>query len=546
MKDCSNQAVGGLIGGGGVLSALVHLANLAKRRSVPEQVFLDGAPLVLSLVMIVVGVALARDRLVSAQFADRMLAWTVTGALSLSALGVWIFSSFVIIGFPVMKPFLALLNTATFGSLVGLLVGVYDVRGLERQQSVERLNRINETIRIATQELVNRAERIDLEQAVCNRLSESEPYEGVWIGRYDDDDGATSRVRPAAWAGLDDEYVASVEVTVDDSPTGNGAGGRAIETREIQCVPDVFADPTMEPWWELFERRGVQSLAVVPIVHDGTAYGFCSIYADRQNVFDEHEQEVLAELGETIGHAIASIEARHRLAEHERELARQNERLDAFAGVVSHDLRNPLNVATSHLELAREKRKGGTEAGENEDGADENLAEVAAALARMEDLIQDLLALARQGETVDEFRPVALRPIVDKAWSTAGSSEARLRIDGELGAVSCDRDRLRQLLENLFRNSLDHAGTDVTVTVRRTDAGFVVEDDGPGIPTDKRRQVFEMGYTTNDDGTGLGLNIVRTIAEAHGWAVSIEETPDGGARFEFSGVESADSAAGMS
>ncbi|WP_226482305.1 ATP-binding protein [Natrinema amylolyticum] len=532
MRGVSNRTVGAVLAIAGALLSLFHLRLIIEtgEQTVLTRVLIGGVPLVLSLVMTAIGVSLARERALSSRFPGRMLAWTGAGVLALSALGGWVSATTLAVGSAPLNPVLVSLNVATVGALVGLLVGIYDVRGLERQQSIERLNRINNTIRIATQELVNRTDRDGLEQAVCDRLGESDPYEGVWIGRYDADD---ERVRPRAWARLEDEYVESLDVTVDDSPTGTGAGGRAVKTREIQCVSDVFADSSMEPWWDEFERRGVKSIAVVPIAHDETVYGFVSIYADRRTVFDDHEQAVLAELGETIGHAIASIEARERLADREAELARQNDRLDAFAGVVSHDLRNPLNVATGHLEIAREKRNDG----------DQNLAEVADALARMEALIQDLLTLARQGETVGEFRPVSLQSVVDGAWSTAGSAAAQLRIEDDLGVISGDRDRVQQLLENLFRNSREHGGPDVTVTVRRTDAGFVVEDDGPGIPPDRRETVFEMGYTTNDDGTGFGLNIVRTIADAHGWDVSIEASPDGGARFEFAGVETLDSVA---
>ncbi|QCC58735.1 ATP-binding protein [Natrinema thermotolerans] len=528
MTGLSNRSVGWALAAAGVVLSVFHLVNIARRGVTPLQLFIEGIPLVLSITLAIVGALLARDRLIAPGFAGRMLAWIAAGVASLCALGAWHFSIIIILGssLPLLA---AMLDVATFGALVGALVGIYDVRGRERQQSIERLHRINDTIRIATQELVNRTDRDALERAVCDRLAESDPYEGVWLGRYDAD---AARVRPSAWAGLEDEYVESLDVTVDDSPTGTGAGGRAIKTGEIQCVPDVFADPSMEPWWDEFERRGVTSIAVVPIAHDETVYGFVSIYADRRTVFDDYEQAVLAELGESIGHAVASLEARDRLARREAELARQNDRLDAFAGIVSHDLRNPLNVALGNVELAREQR----------DGDDGPLEDAAAALERMEALIRDLLVLSRQGETIDDLEAVPLGDVVDAAWSTtAGSSAATLRIDGDLGTIACDRDRLRQLLENLFRNSVDHAGPDVTVTVRRTDAGFEVFDDGPGIPSDLEDRVFEAGVTTDDDGTGFGLDIVRTIADAHDWSVSLRESPDGGACFEFAGVETPDS-----
>ncbi|GGM55289.1 signal transduction histidine kinase [Halarchaeum rubridurum] len=407
-----------------------------------------------------------------------------------------------------------------------MIVGIYDAGRLDQQRDIRRLNRINETLRITTQELVDKTDRNALERAVCERLTESAPYDAVWMGRYDPD---RKVVVPSASAGFDGEYVESFEVRVDDSDLGRGAGGRAIKTGEPQWVPDVYDDPTMEPWWDVLERQGVKSLAAIPVTHDETVYGFFSIYADRPNVFDEREREVLSELGDSVGHAVASIEARERLARRERELARQNERLEEFAGVVSHDLRSPLNVAEGYLELARET------------GEDAHFERVEAALERMNDLIDDLLTLARQGETVDEVEPVPLGDVVERAWSTAGTPNATLRVADDLGVVACDRSRLRQLLENLFRNAITHAATgedaaDLTVTVGRTDDGFYVADDGPGIPADEREQVFDIGYTTADGGTGFGLNIVRQIADAHGWTLALTEGEQGGARFEFGDV----------
>jgi signal transduction histidine kinase len=78
----------------------------------------------------------------------------------------------------------------------------------------------------------------------------------------------------------------------------------------------------------------------------------------------------------------------------------------------------------------------------------------------------------------------------------------------------------------------------VTVTVDETVDGIFVADDGPGISERDRRRVFDAGYTTADSGTGLGLDIVEQVAFAHGWEVAVTESAEGGARFEFTGVES--------
>jgi signal transduction histidine kinase len=84
---------------------------------------------------------------------------------------------------------------------------------------------------------------------------------------------------------------------------------------------------------------------------------------------------------------------------------------------------------------------------------------------------------------------------------------------------------------------VEHAGEDVTVTVGDLDGGFYVADDGPGIPESDRERVFETGYSTSDGGTGFGLEIVATVATAHGWDVRVTDAADGGARFEFTGVD---------
>ncbi|WP_336002465.1 histidine kinase N-terminal 7TM domain-containing protein [Halorientalis halophila] len=217
----------------------------------------------------------------------------------------------------------------------------------------------------------------------------------------------------------------------------------------------------------------------------------------------------------------------------ERELERQNDRLEDFANLVSHDLRNPLQIAEAYLEQARQS------------GDEDAFERVETAHDRMEAIIADVLELARQGRSLDETEVVWLSSVANEAWNTVRTETATLTVarDCELRA---DPERLRRLLENLFRNSIEHAGPAVTVTVgalpdghlagersgsqqvggART--GFFVEDDGPGIPEDEREHVFESGYTTATGGTGFGLAIVEGIASVHGWQVSVTDAATGG------------------
>ncbi len=208
----------------------------------------------------------------------------------------------------------------------------------------------------------------------------------------------------------------------------------------------------------------------------------------------------------------------------EQELEYSNARLDEFASVVSHDLRNPLNVAQGRVELTQETGDIG------------HLDDVVRAHDRMETLIGDLLTLAHAGRSIQEVEPVDLEAVSEDCWHTVTTGTSRLRVAIEQ-PILADRSRLRQLLENLMRNALEHGADQVTIGKLVTQAGFFVTDDGSGISEADRDQVFESGYSTKDDGTGLGLTIVTDVADAHGWEVSVTESAAGGAQFDITGVE---------
>jgi signal transduction histidine kinase len=142
---------------------------------------------------------------------------------------------------------------------------------------------------------------------------------------------------------------------------------------------------------------------------------------------------------------------------------------------------------------------------------------------------------------VKETQRVSLSSIAEQCWSMVETGEADLVIESDRTFMA-DPDRLQRLFENLFRNAIEHAGPEVTVTVGALSdpPGFFVADDGPGIPEEKRDEVFESGYSTGESGTGFGLAIVQEIADAHGWRLSVTESADQGARFEITVVESSE------
>jgi len=289
---------------------------------------------------------------------------------------------------------------------------------------------------------------------------------------------------------------------------------RVFQTGEPLVLSDVAAEAPelVDPEW------GIACYLGAPVVVNGTSYGtFCFYDVEpRSEAFSQWEQTFVELLGDWVGAEL------HRQQTTE-QLQRQNEQLEEFATVVSHDLRNPLNVAQGRLELAQGQHDS------------EHLNAIGKAHTRMEALIGDLLTLAREGHGVAEFTAVDLSALIDNCWATVETNGATLVTDTDR-TVQADRSRLKQLCENLIRNAVEHGSDDVTVTVGAFENGFYIADDGPGIPQAKRDDVFEVDFSTNTDGTGFGLSIVKQVAEAHNWGVQLSESENGGARFEITGI----------
>ena len=206
------------------------------------------------------------------------------------------------------------------------------------------------------------------------------------------------------------------------------------------------------------------------------------------------------------------------------QLEATNKQLEEFAGIVSHDLRNPLGVASLRLGLAREECNS------------EHLDSIERAHSRMETLIEDILTLARDGDVVDEQKPVRLAALCERSWDHVDTGTAAVSVETEK-QILADESRLTQLVENLVRNAIEHGGTELTVTVGDLTEGFYIADDGIGIATEQQERLFESGHSTNPGGTGIGLRIVKKVVDAHGWTVTVTESETGGARFEITGVE---------
>ena len=221
---------------------------------------------------------------------------------------------------------------------------------------------------------------------------------------------------------------------------------------------------------------------------------------------------------------------------YEQQLEQSNERLQRFAYILSHDLQEPLRMVASYLEIL---------AAELDDTLDEETREyidfAVDGAERMQRMIDGLLEYSRVESRGGEFRAVDAQAVFETV-----EQDLELRIEEEeatvraetLPTVYADEQQLGQLFQNLVGNALNHGGSGVTVEVtaeeRATAYEFAVTDDGPGIPENRRKELFEFFETAADsDGTGMGLAICQRIVERHDGEIWVDGDPDEGTTVSF-------------
>ncbi|WP_185903268.1 sensor histidine kinase [Halonotius terrestris] len=348
------------------------------------------------------------------------------------------------------------------------------------------------------------------------------------------------------------DTVATPDAATADAATADAAAGTATSTSDATTTPDAGDDTTppdrslAESWCRHVvaardpvviadaadsayhddiarETTGNDCYLGVPVFVDGELFGTLAFEDPdpRADQFTDDERELAALFADWIG---AELQRKR----HEADLREQNERLEEFAGIIAHDLRNPLSSAMGYTELAADTASGDQL---------EFLARVDRSLERMESMIAECLMLAKEGTDIGERSEIALAAVVEDAWETVRTRDATLSVECET-TIFADVTRLQQLLENLFRNAVEHGGDGVTVTVADHPDGFVVANDGPPLPADVEAALDDCD-TENIKSFGLGLLVVTRVVSGHGWELSVD-SGDEGVRFEITGVNVAE------
>jgi signal transduction histidine kinase len=294
-----------------------------------------------------------------------------------------------------------------------------------------------------------------------------------------------------------------------------------------------------------FLELGLRSRVAAPLLLQGPRpIGILSLVRRDAAAFDENELELVGLLGRLVATAVQNIRA----YESERKTVDELRRLSAlradFVALVSHELRTPMaSVIGSARTLQHRWREL------SPDQRDSFLALITDETSRLSALISDVLDTSRieAGTFSYSFDDVDVAELVRESVATAevAQDEVRLRseVDGSVPVVRGDRERLRQVLTNLIDNAVKYspAGAEVEVRVHQDDSQVrvSVSDRGPGIAKEDQKLIFEkFGRVTaaggGKPGTGLGLFIARSIAEAHGGWLDVASAPQRGATFTLS------------
>jgi len=360
------------------------------------------------------------------------------------------------------------------GEVTGLTGAFQDITDRVRRE------RVLETLHDRTREMMTAETRREVCEIAVETAREALGMDinGIWLL-----DEGNDEEEPALGPAASSQQVQELFETIPTYRPGNSLCWAVFSAGETRFYRDIDGEGTYN------DDTPIRSEILIPLGDQGVM----NVGATVEDAFGESALSLAELLATNTEAALERAERERLLRNRERVFERRNERLDEFASIVSHDLGNPLTSAEIALDLA---------ASDCESEFHDN---VARSLDRMDTLIEEALTLARRGLLVSDPEPVDMETVVESARATLGTPPAELVVERGIETFEADGEGLQTLLENLLRNAVDHAGEDVTVRVGplADRADSFVADDGPGIDSEDRKDVFKRDYSTGGSETGL-------------------------------------------
>jgi len=292
---------------------------------------------------------------------------------------------------------------------------------------------------------------------------------------------------------------------------------------------------------ELLLALGLRSELVTPLLLGARPIGMLTLSRDRPDAFSEDEIELVSLLGRLVATAVQNIRAYEAERRRVEELARLSQLRADFVSLVSHELRSPMAAVIGAARTLQDRWRM-----LSADQRESFLALIGDETSRLAELVGDVLDTSRieAGTFSYRFEEVDLARLVEEAVEAAELAQQDVAVvtsaRGRLPAIRGDRARLRQVLGNLIENAVKYSpeGGEVRVSAAVGNGAVQIDvrDSGPGIPRDQQARIFEkFGRVdvpgASKPGTGLGLFIARSIAEAHGGSLTVMSGLEPGAVF---------------
>lgn len=430
------------------------------------------------------------------------------------------------------------------GMLAGLVIGrLRDTLNAERSRAELRAaeaERLRDELghRVDVLETANRCARalgssLELDEAFGAFIRELRglvPFERTAIVLVE---GDTATTMATAGRGANEVFPPGNSDPIEGSLLERVLDGKMVVRRDL-LEQDSPAD-------EQLLALGLRSELVTPLLLGARTIGMLSLSRDRPDAFSEDEVELVSLLGRLVATAVQNIRAYEAERRRVEELARLSQLRADFVSLVSHELRSPMAAVIGAARTLQDRWRMLTAA-----QRESFLALIGDETTRLAELVGDVLDTSRieAGTFSYRFDEVDLGRVVDEAVDVAVLAQQEVpvvvSVRGALPAIRGDRARLRQVLGNLIENAVKYSpeGGEVYVSAASANGAvrIAVRDAGPGIPRDQQTRIFEkFGRVdvpgASKPGTGLGLFIARSIAEAHGGSLDVSSGAEPGSTF---------------